>query len=57
MKSAASTDAANKPSWLEEVWMEVQAEIDTEELGERMDDGICLHGHYEEKCPDCNESW
>lgn len=26
-----------KPDWLEQVWMEVQAEIDAEELGERMD--------------------
>jgi len=28
---------ADKPSWLELVWMEVQDELDAEELGERMD--------------------
>ena len=34
---ASSTDSSQKPDWLEELWMEVQAEIDAEELAERMD--------------------
>lgn len=43
-----------KPDWLEEVWMEVQAEIDAEELAERMDaepaDCPCARDQHELGC-------
>lgn len=42
-----------------DLWSLELAKIEAEELAERMDGEpeICLHGHYEERCPDCNEEW